>query len=70
MKKPSVPDTQGMPTPEFVEAVRVNLEVLAGRRGQRALGTLAALRISDPPTQDEVEAIRSALVTLLLRLEE
>lgn len=70
MKKPTVPETMGAATASYVEAVRANVEVITGRRGERALGSLDTLRISDPPTQDEVEMLRAALVTLIRRLEE
>ena len=71
MKKPAIPRTDGKATLAFVEAVRVNLEVITGRRGERTeLDALRTLSISATPTQAEVEALRAALVTLLERIEE
>lgn len=69
MKKPGIPDSYP-PTREHMGAIKQNLEVITGRRGQRSpLATLKSLSISAPPTQAEVETLRAALVNLIDRLE-
>lgn len=58
MKKTTVPDTDGKPTPEFVRAVKDHLEVMTGRRRNRiTLPTLQLLTFSNPPTQAECNAL-------------
>lgn len=65
MKKLNIPETNGQPTPEFVRAVKDNLEVIGGKRKNRiTLPTLQAdntsppLTFSNPPTQAECKALR------------
>lgn len=58
MRAPNIPDTNGQPTPELVRAVKDNLEILTGRRGNAIkVPELRILTFSATPTQAECEAL-------------
>jgi hypothetical protein len=71
MKKQNVPDTSGKPTPEFVRAVKDNIDAMTGKRGNSInlpdIQTIATqtLTISNPPTQAEVQALNTYVNTLM-----
>ena len=76
MKKMSIP--AGPATPQFALAVKDNLEVMAGRRGNKiSLPTVQDLTFSSPPTQAECQALNTyvnewakTLKTFILRFDE
>jgi hypothetical protein len=78
MKKPNIPDTGGKPTPGFNRAVKDNIEIITGRRGNKIdLPDLQTLTVSNPPTQAEVAALNAyvnewgkVLIALKARLDE
>jgi len=58
MRAPNIPDTNGQATPEFVRAVKDNIEVIAGRRGNAIrVPELRTLTFSASPTKAECEAL-------------
>ena len=60
MKKKNIPDTGGKATPEFVAAVKDNIEAMSGRRGNKiALPGIQALSFSATPTKAECEALNA-----------
>jgi hypothetical protein len=60
MKKLSVPETSGQSTPEYIRAVKDNLEVMAGRRKNKIdLPDIQTLTFSSPPTQAECQALNA-----------
>lgn len=62
MKKRSIPDTSGQPTSEFVQAVKDNIEVFAGRRKNKiTVPTLQTLTFSATPTKAECDALNAYL---------
>jgi hypothetical protein len=78
MKKPNIPETNGKPIPEFVRAVKDNLEIITGRRRNRLdLPDIQTLTFSAAPTQAELQAFNNyvnewgkAMVALMARLDE
>lgn len=69
MKKPAIPNSFP-PTRGHMDAIAQNIETITGRRGTKcSLDTIANMDVSDPPTQDEVEALRAALEILIRRIE-
>lgn len=70
MKKPNL---KGMTPPDRAEmgAIKENIEIITGRRGAKCdLDGLLHMTVSNPPTQAEMEFLRSQLYNLVLRLEE
>jgi hypothetical protein len=60
MKKKNVPDTSGKPTPEFVRAVKDNIDAMTGRRGNKInLPEIQTVPFSSPPTQAECQALNA-----------
>ena len=58
MKKKQIPETNGAATPDFVRAVKDNIEVLTGRRKNAInLPETRTLTFSSPPTQAECQAL-------------
>lgn len=69
MKKPGIPDSHP-PTRGHMDAIKQNIEIITGRRGQRSdVSALRSMVVSDPPTQAEVDVLRLALIALIDRLE-
>jgi len=76
MKKLNVPDTGGQPTPDVVRALKDNIDVMTGRRGN-ALAlpevrtiALQTLTFSAPPTQAEVQALNAYVNSTVQALNE
>lgn len=77
MRKPNIPETNGQPIPEFVRAVKDNIEIITGRRGNRLdLPDIQTLPFSAAPTQAECQALNAyvnewgkAIVALMQRLD-
>ncbi len=71
MKKESVPETNGQPTPQFVRSVKDNIDVMAGRRKNKlSLPTVQTLTFSSPPTQAQCQALNSYVNSILLALQQ
>ena len=76
MKKSNVPATNGA-TPEFLHAVKDNLDIMTGRRGNKIdLPDIRALAFSSPPTQAECQAFNAyvnewakSMVSLVTRFD-
>lgn len=78
MKKPNIPSTNGQATPGLVRAVKDNLEIITGRRGNGInLPDVQTLTFSAAPTQAEYQALNAyvnewgkVLVALKARLDD
>jgi hypothetical protein len=69
MKKPVIPESHP-PTREHMSAIKQNVEAITGRRGARSdLVGLQDMEISDPPTQAQVDKLRTVLIALIARIE-
>jgi len=68
-KRPSIAGTFPQ-TREDVSAVKENIEIITGRRGQKNdLDGLDSMQVSAAPTQAEVEFLRAQLALLVRRLQ-
>lgn len=71
MKKPDIPDTQGVATPPWVNNVRFVLQLLLGRRGTR-IEPLREVKLeaAAAPTQAEYDAMGQQLVLTQKKVNE
>lgn len=70
MKKPDIPDVTAA-TPDWVRNVRLVLQILLGRRGERILPLREVkLTAAAAPTQAEYDALGQQIVNLQKKVNE
>lgn len=71
MKKPAIPDTGGKATPDFVQRVKENIEVITGRKKNKITPvTIQTLTFSNPPTQAECQALNGYVNSIMMNVRD